>query len=422
MKKNSVYRTVIVMTLAALIVLLAVQVYWFMKAYAIQERQFDHTASLALRNVADKLLKLRQERRQRIQTIKQTASNTFFVNYAAPLLYKQLDSLVRNEFDAHRIYAPFELTVFDHKEDVLLYGNFYTKGALTPEDATCLKRERVGASVDFAVTFPGKKADIVGAMSAWIFTAIICIVILIVFAILLIDLSRQKKLAEIKADFINNMTHELQTPVANIAMASEVLKKVSASADKARVIQYAGIIHQENERLRFHIEQVLQTAQLDRGEVEMRKQRIDLNELIEEVTRIFEVRFESRQGRIQKNLKASHTFVDADPAHIAQVFYNLLDNADKYSHDNPEITISTRDHEHGILVSIADRGIGIRQEVQKFIFDKFYRAPAGNRHDVKGFGLGLAYVQRIMTAHAGTVNVSSEENKGSRFDLYFQTQ
>jgi two-component system phosphate regulon sensor histidine kinase PhoR len=104
------------------------------------------------------------------------------------------------------------------------------------------------------------------------------------------------------------------------------------------------------------------------------------------------------------------------------VFYNLLDNADKYSRDKPEITISTRDHEHGILVSIADRGIGIRQEVQKFIFDKFYRAPVGNRHDVKGFGLGLAYVQRIMTAHAGTVNVSSEENKGSRFDLYFQTQ
>jgi len=422
MKKTSVYRTMIVMTLAALIVLLAIQVYWFTKAYAIQERQFDHTVSLALRNVADKLLKLRGEHRQRIQPITQTASNTFLVKYAATVSYEQLDSLVRKEFEVHGIYAPFELIVSDHKKNVMLYGNFYYKGALTPEAATCRKREPATASADFSVTFPGKKADIVGAMSAWIFTAILCIIILIVFAFLLIDLSKQKKLAEMKADFINNMTHELQTPVANIAMASEVLTRISASADKARVMQYAGIIHQENQRLRFHIEQVLQTAQLDRGEVEMRKQRIDLNELINEVTRIFEVRLEPRQGRIQKNLKASHAVVEADPAHIAQVFYNLLDNADKYSRDKPEITISTRDHEHGILVSIADRGIGIRQEVQKFIFDKFYRAPAGNRHDVKGFGLGLAYVQRIMTAHEGTVNVSSEENKGSRFDLYFQTQ
>jgi len=410
------------MTLAALIVLLAVQVYWFMKAYAIQERQFDHTTSLALRNVTDKLLQLRLEPRRRIRPITQTASNTFFVDYAAPVLYKQLDSLIRKEFDAHGIYAPFELKVFNHTGSEMLYGNFYKKGALTPENATCIAREPVRASVDFAVTFPDKKADIVGAMSAWIFTAATCVIILIAFAFLLIDLSKQKKLAEMKADFINNMTHELQTPIANIAIASEVLKKATASTDKVKVMQYADIIHQENQRLRFHIEQVLQTAQLDRGEVAMHKKQIDLNLLIDEVTRIFEVRLEPRQGRIQKVLKASSTVVEADPAHIAQVFYNLLDNADKYSHDKPEITISTQDHEHGILVSIADCGIGISQEVQKFIFDKFYRGPVGNRHDVKGFGLGLAYVHRIMTAHAGTVNVSSEENKGSRFDLYFQTQ
>jgi two-component system phosphate regulon sensor histidine kinase PhoR len=133
------------------------------------------------------------------------------------------------------------------------------------------------------------------------------------------------------------------------------------------------------------------------------------------------MRLQHRQGHLQTMLDAHNPLVHADEDHIAQVLYNLLDNADKYSHHSPDITISTRDHDKGVLVSIADRGVGIRQEEQRFIFDQFYRAPMGNRHDVKGFGLGLAYVRHIMTAHAGTVLVTSAENEGSRFDLFFHT-
>lgn len=421
MKKTSAYRTVITLTLAALVVLLVVQVYWFTQAYAIQEKQFDHTATLALRGVADKLLQLQHDTRRRIAPVQQTASNTFYVVLGRPVNYRQLDSLLRCEFRAHNIHAPFELAVFDIRQQALLFGSFYEHGVLTAGHPSCLKRENAAVAANFAITFPGRQADIVGAMGAWIFTAATCVVILIIFAFLLLDLSKQKKLAEVKSEFINNMTHELQTPVANIAMASEVLAKAGTAADTAKVVRYAGIIHQENQRLRFHIEQVLQTARLDRGEVAMHKKQVDLHALIQDVVQTFEVRVHQRQGHIQKDLQAAQASVQADPDHIAQVLFNLLDNADKYSQQQPQITISTRDYEKGVLVSVADRGIGIRQEVQKFIFDKFYRAPMGNRHDVKGFGLGLAYVQHIMAAHHGTVQVNSEENKGSRFDLFFQT-
>ena len=421
MKKASVYRIVIVTTLAALVLLLVLQAYWFARTYTTQEQQFDHTVNLALRGVADELLRQRGDVWTRIPPIRQTASNSFFVPFNAPVDYLQLNSLLIKEFVARDIPGPFELVLVDHQQQTVVLGNLFRPRFLSPDNAACIHREPVSVAVDFSVTFPDKPADIVGAMSAWVFTAATCIAILIVFAFLLIDLSRQKKLAEVKADFINNMTHELQTPVANIAIASEVLRKAGASADMSKVIQYAGIIHQENQRLRLHIEQVLQTARLNRGEIAMNKRPVDLNTLIDDVTRTFEVRLQQRAGRLHKQLKAGNPWVHADPDHIAHVLFNLLDNADKYSHRPPEITISTCDHERGVLVSIADCGVGIRQEEQKFIFDQFYRAPTGDRHDVKGFGLGLAYVRHIMMAHAGTVHVTSAENAGSRFDLFFQT-
>jgi two-component system, OmpR family, phosphate regulon sensor histidine kinase PhoR len=255
-------------------------------------------------------------------------------------------------------------------------------------------------------------------MNIWIFTAFTFLLILMVFGFLLLDLSKQKKLAEVKADFLNNMTHELQTPIANIAMASEVLRK--AELDKSKATTYLNIIHEENQRLKFHTEHVLQVARMEKGEITMNKKEIDVNQLIHDVIRKFEVRFQERKGNIVQNLRASKSVLKGDPFHLANIFYNLLDNADKYSPKDPEITITTENKNDGIVISVADKGMGIKREAQKFIFEKFYRASSGDRHDVKGFGLGLTYVYQIVKAHDGEVFVTSEENQGSRFDLYFQ--
>jgi two-component system phosphate regulon sensor histidine kinase PhoR len=417
--KGKVYRILIVTTLTALAGLLAMQVYWFIHAYSIQEKEFDKRVNLALRNVADQLLLLQKDSVARIRPVQQTAANVYFVELNRTLEYSALDSLLRLEFKKHEIYTSFQLAVYKHQSDVLLFGNFYKQGALTTTDAACLGREPVMARMDFSITFPEKRTDILDAMKFWIIMAGIFLFVLAVFGYMVIDLSRQKKLAEIKADFINNMTHELQTPIANIGMASEVLRAVTPTNSK-KAMRYADIIHEENQRLKFHVEQVLQTAQLAQGKVNLDKKEINIHELINTVLATFELRLQSRKGVIVKHLEAAPASVTGDPIHLSNVLYNLLDNADKYSPVSPEITVTTQNYDQGILISVADKGMGINRDVQKYIFDRFYRAPTGNRHDIKGFGLGLTYVQSIMQAHNGQVTVSSEENKGSRFDLLFQ--
>jgi two-component system phosphate regulon sensor histidine kinase PhoR len=408
-----------VATLTALAGLLAMQVYWFVHAYRIQEDEFDKRVNLALRNVADRLLLLQNDSVARISPVQQTASNIYFVELNRTLSYDILDSLLRSAFIKHEVYASFELAVYEHKSNALLFGNFYRQGALSNTKVTCLGREPVTARMDFFITFPDKHTDIVGAMKFWIILCGIFLFILAVFVYMVMDLSRQKKLAEIKADFINNMTHELQTPIANIGMASEVLRTITPT-DRKKAMRYADIIHEENKRLKFHVEQVLQTAQLAEGKVNLDKKEINIHELINTVLATFELRLQSRQGKIVKRFEASPASVTGDPVHLANVLYNLLDNAEKYSPVTPEITITTQNHECGVVLSVSDKGMGIKRDIQKYIFDRFFRAPTGNRHDIKGFGLGLTYVQSIMHAHNGRITVSSEENKGSRFDLVFQ--
>jgi len=244
--------------------------------------------------------------------------------------------------------------------------------------------------------------------------------ILVLFGFMIIDLSKQKRLAEVKADFINNMTHELQTPIANISIASEVLRRGPTTISEEKAAHYAGIIYEESQRLKFQVEQVLQTAMMEKGEIEWQKSEVNLNSIIEDVVRIFQIRIQSRQGQIKSRLDALQPLIFGDRLHLANILYSLLDNADKYSLTAPEITVSTRNTDNGILVAVADKGIGISKDVQQYIFDKFYRATSGNVHDVKGFGLGLTYVREVVKAHQGKVSVSSEENHGSVFELYFQ--
>ncbi|WP_333820578.1 sensor histidine kinase [Ohtaekwangia sp.] len=417
--KPGVYRILIVTSLTALTGLLVLQVYWFVNAFAIQERQFDTNVNVALRSVADRLLKEGKEFSVRVEPVQKRESNTYFVSMNRQIEYNLLDSLIRAEFKKHDLFGAFTLAIYDHGNNALLWGNFYKQGALTEGDAACLGREHTTARTDFAVTFPGKRADIAGSLNLWIITAAVFLLVLIVFAYMVINLSKQKRLAEVKNDFINNMTHELQTPITNIAMASEVLK-TAMLRDARKAQHYAGIIHEENQRLRFHVEQVLQTAQMERSGVHLQKKKIDIHQLIETVIHNFEMRLQARHGSINTNLLASQSSLVGDPFHLSNLLYNLLDNADKYSPAEPEITITTHDRESGILISVADKGAGMKHDVQRYIFDKFYRAATGNLHDVKGFGLGLTYVLQIAKAHNGSVTVDSAENRGSRFDVFLK--
>lgn len=241
--------------------------------------------------------------------------------------------------------------------------------------------------------------------------------LVLVFYVTIKDLIEQKKISQIKNDFINNMTHELKTPIATISLASDALNNEIISSDPDRRSHYLGIIKQENQRLNQHVERVLQMSLAEKGELILNKSSFGLNHLIAEVSSQLKLKLEHRNGIINLNLNAAQDEIEADRFHIGNVIMNLLDNAIKYCEKDPVITVTTLNEDGKIIMTVTDNGIGISSDDLDKIFEKFYRVHTGNTHDVKGFGIGLSYVKTIVEQHNGTIDVQSELNKGTKFTI-----
>lgn len=230
---------------------------------------------------------------------------------------------------------------------------------------------------------------------------------------------RQKEVSEMKTDFINNMTHEFKTPIATISLATDSILTERVINDKDKLRKFAGIIKQENVRMLNQVEKVLQMAKIDKREFDLKISQVDMHHIILQAAHHNNLKVSKRGGKITTKLNAKNAFIDADATHLANVIHNLLDNANKYSKENPQIIIETRNIGDKFRVSVSDEGIGMNKEALKNIFHKFYRVHTGNLHDVKGFGLGLSYVKVIVDAHKGNIDVRSELGKGSTFILTF---
>ncbi|MDX9883435.1 MAG: HAMP domain-containing sensor histidine kinase [Prolixibacteraceae bacterium] len=240
-----------------------------------------------------------------------------------------------------------------------------------------------------------------------------------IFVFTIMIILKQKKLSSIKNDFINNMTHELKTPISTISLASQMLRDNSIS-NTARTIEHvSNVIYQESKRLSFQVEKVLQMAIFNEGRLKLKFKEIDMNEVIRSVILNFELRVKNKNGILEADLKAAHAEIKGDEVHITNVLFNLLDNAVKYSKEEPRIVVSTENKKDFLAVSVKDNGIGIAKEHVDQIFERFYRVPTGNVHDVKGFGLGLSYVKKIVDSHQGKIKVESALHKGTKFIIYF---
>lgn len=226
-------------------------------------------------------------------------------------------------------------------------------------------------------------------------------------------------MSEVKTDFINNMTHELKTPISTIGLSSEMLLKEDFSNDPTRIQRYAGLIYKENRRLENQVEKVLNIAKLDKNEIILNKQVLQIHELIEEAAESFRFNQLEKRGTIDLKLDASSNEISGDLVHITNVIFNLLDNAVKYCNDFPVVEVLSTSSTKGVYIQVKDYGIGIKKENIKFVFDQFYRVPTGNLHNVKGFGLGLYYVKMIVEAHGGSINVKSIFGKETAFNLFF---
>lgn len=387
------------------------------------DKQFNDRVTIALTDVTERILSITKDPSDLFDAVKQERPNYFAVTINDTIHPYLLESLLKQEFKRRNIKDDFEYGIYDCFTDSIVYGNYVSLGDSLKADTTrhskLLKLNKDGHY--FGVFFPQRTTSIwkpkMGGTINWIYPAVVTFIMFAFFAYSMWVIIRQKRLGEMKNDFIGNMTHELKTPISTIALSSEVLSDPDIAKEPDRLHNYARIIHTENERLRQQVERVLQLATLENGGPNLHVELVDVHELIGEVARSFEVLMKERAGSCTMELKAENALVEGDRMHLANTLFNLVDNAVKYSKGAPQVRISTSsDHKH-LRIAVADKGIGIRKEDVRNIFERFFRVHTGNVHDVKGFGLGLHYVSEMARAHGGSVHVASTWGEGSTFTL-----
>ncbi len=330
-------------------------------------------------------------------------------------------ALLKEELKARDIQAPFNIEIRDSQK--LIYHTSNIASLNTHEQptryTTALFKGDVNAPTGrLSIYFPNKKAVIFDTMSYLILPTLALLALLIgSFAYTLSIIFRQKKISEMKTDFINNMTHEFKTPVATIMIASESLRDPEIASNENRVNKLANIIYDENVRLGSHIERVLNIARLEKENLKIERTNVHINPLVEGVLDSMQLQLQKANGILHHDLAATHDLVVGDELHLSNVFFNLVDNAIKYSPSCPEITVKTYNNKGNIMISVADKGLGMTKDQQEKIFDQFYRIPTGNIHNVKGFGLGLSYVNDIVKRLDGKIQVKSEKDKGTVFEI-----
>ncbi len=412
------FRWIIVLAAFSLLGVIGIQLYWIQHALQLREEQFSAKVDLAMKSVVNRLLDSGREFYD--DPNKYNKEHTEQVDVSEISGIRLLDSLLRVELGCLKIAQGYQYAVYDRVDALLITGNitqFTHELMFSPFQQSLVS---VTGSDDhyLSLFFPSKKGSIWRGFFWWLLlSALFTLAVMLSFYYTVRAAWRQKRISEIKSDFINNMTHEFKTPIATISIAAEMLLREEVNSDPYKTIRYTHIILNENQRLQKQAEQVLQSAMLEKGSVSLSLKHTDLHELVKEALEMFQLRIKDRDGTIHLELNAQDPMLWIDPNLMIHAIGNLLDNAIKYSPDELLITIRTWKESGNLYLRIQDQGIGISKEDQKHIFKNLYRVSTGDRHDVKGFGIGLFYVHKIMEAHGGKIEVESVPGKVTKFTL-----
>ena len=426
---------------------MVVQVLWIQRTGAmqatnieLQEREdslnlvsFTKQTTISLHNVLEEISTDIKDSSDLYGSVKQIDDNYFAVQISEDILPLHLENLLKRQLYAQQVHQDFRYGIYDCFTEKFVFGDlikFDTIFKSIPDQASMeLHQTLMEPSNDhyFTVFFPNLEtnsfeSNIDEVYSPYYYLIIIVAVVLVFFMFAVSVIFRQKRLSEVKTDFINNMTHELKTPISTIGLSAEMIMRTDFTNDSEKLQQYAGIIFKENKRLEHQVERVLKVAKLEKDKITLSKEKFDVHELLEEVKDNFLFNQNESGGTIQLDMNATTESISADPVHISNVVYNLIDNAIKYCKATPHITIHSKSDGKWFYLDIEDNGIGMKRDDIKMIFDKFYRVPTGNLHDVKGFGLGLHYVKLIIDEHDGQINVKSILDKGSTFSIKLPLQ
>ena len=411
-KKKIVY--IIAISAFSLVGLVILQISWIMHAAKLKESQLKHRMTLASYRVGERLSREKTTIDALSQKLDENGGKKLIIHMDGAE-YSTIDSIIKSEFRYHHLDLDYKFQVVDRDH----YKYASTCQTSIQGHSICLDDVIETQRGELRIAFLNINEYIFTQMGSMLTASFIFISLVIACLVMTIKtIWKQKRMSEMTSDFINNMTHELKTPISTISLASNMLRRNKIVDNKEKIIHYSGVIHEENGKLQNQVEQVLRIAKIEKGEFKLQKEKANINELVQEAIKSFELQIKSRNGKIRCYFNTIKQDIVADVNHLTNVISNLIDNANKYSPDQPEITVSTYNWDRGVVISVEDKGIGMSKDKQKYIFNKFYRVPTGNIHDVKGFGLGLAYVKMMIDAHKGQINLNSELGKGSRFDIY----
>lgn len=461
MNRRTIWTMIVLMSIA-LIGITIIQYLWIKRSVDLRQRNFDDKVLIAMGNVRDNLFQDAQQEKALLKYYQNSKSKSALPKlrtsklsstHASQLLStiikmrpdkfldgikpQTLEKYIKMAMKEQRINLNYDYGVFDNSAEsfYILNGHYvadFGQGDQATNMATDLNLYNSPHSINLSLNeedgagklvlyFPQARSSswrsvLPNLLTSLLFTGLILFCFIYTLTIIL----RQKKVSEMKTDFINNMTHEFKTPIATISLASDSIPMVIKSEEKVK--RFVNIIKQENQRMLRQVEKVLQISKAEKQDLELNIVDINLNELATTAAENTALIVQSKGGQITTDFAATKPIIQGDKTHISNLMHNLLDNATKYSKEVPEIKISTRDARGGVEIIVEDKGIGMSKDSQRYIFDKFYRVHTGNRHDVKGFGLGLSYVKSMVERHHGTVKVKSELDKGSTFTVFLPTK
>jgi len=337
---------------------------------------------------------------------------------------KELDFVLKREFDAKMIVTPYEFGIYDNGLSTKIKSNNYTERQEGYQYTTPIFQDEKGLrKYELVVSFPEKDQYVFSSiLSVGGLTLLLTLFIVLVSASALYQIIQQKKISEIKTDFINNMSHEFKTPIATINLALDAISNPKVAKAPEKMTSYVKMIREENSRMLAQVENVLRISQLERSTESIQKTTVDLHKIIKEALNHIQLILKSKSGEVKLDLKASNTTITGNKSHLTNIIVNLLDNAVKYCDQIPFLELKTFNEDDDFVFVLKDNGIGMTTTVQKKIFDKFYRAASGDIHNVKGHGLGLAYVKKIIDLHKGKINLESKEGEGTTFIIRIPNQ
>jgi len=418
MKKHSPLRLVLIFGMICISGALITQIFWLRKALQVKESNFDQAVLLSLRRVAEHFEFSSTSSYTTLNAVSKISPRAFRLNVNDKIDANVLEFYLRTELSYPSLDIDFQYTIFDLTNDSAVY-----KREVNMQETEKLYQVYSdlpifsNSTYYVIIYFPSRSAYIGVKMTIWIFSSLVLLLAVFFFAYTILIIFRQMRLVEMQKDFINNMAHEFKTPIATISISAETLGNPEIVYQPQRMHAYTDIIKTETNRLRNQVDKLLQMAKMERDKIELHMEEIDLHALLKEVIPNFSLKLEDNNGKLTYHLDAAKHEIEADRVHLTNIIYNLLDNAVKYADAHPEIEVSTVNLNGDLLLSVKDRGIGISEEYQEKVFDKFFRVPTGNIHNVKGFGLGLHYLKLVVNAHKWKLDLQSASNEGSTFTI-----